>query len=211
MGLPRCSSASAAATWIAGGAIRYAGGAGSRWNAPGSVDERHGRGIGYRTRHVCITGGEPLWLREPRADIPPDCWTRKVVVSWRRTAPSPWKSGLPDHPELMDQHGLQVPILRWRTMLEDGTWAAEAQGPAEVRGGRQGGPGDGRDVVVKNARPDCPVILTPVGGLTAGPVVSSFSDHAAWRSGAAAAAQIFGATGAASEACQSLSNDYIIC
>ncbi len=153
MGLPRCSSVSAAATWTAAGATRYAGEGGIEMDAPRVLDSVRG----YRVRHVCLAGGA-LLQKESRELISLLLDAGKVVHQGDQLG-SLSLEGLPASPRPPDKHGLQVPILRSGGQDEDGE-----PGPAGPKDQLKFVVADkedletARDVVVKGA-PRCPVIL----------------------------------------------------
>lgn len=172
MGLPtvfvRLSGCNLDCSWCD---TRYAGEGGIEMDAPRVLDSVRG----YRVRHVCITGGEPLLQKESRELITLLLDAGKVVVL--ETNGSLSLEGLPDHPDLRISMDYKCPSSGQEARMRTGNLAL--LGPKDQLKFVVADKEDletARDVVVKNA-PRCPVILTPVGGLTLEPVVRFVLDR----------------------------------
>ncbi|MBP7087460.1 MAG: radical SAM protein [Methanomassiliicoccales archaeon] len=140
-----------------------------------SVDEVMAGVNGYHIRHVCLTGGEPLW----HAGIP-DLISRLLEEGKHvslETNGSLSISGLPEHPELMVSMDYKCPS----SGMED-RMLRENLGHLRPKDQLKFVVADKEDLeraeeVLRKYRPDCPVIFTPVGGLTLAPVVEFVLGH----------------------------------
>ncbi|MHC1680889.1 MAG: 7-carboxy-7-deazaguanine synthase QueE [Methanomassiliicoccales archaeon] len=124
---------------------------------------------GYRTRHVCLTGGEPLWH-----DGTPELISRLLEEGKQvslETNGSLSISNLPDDPGLMISMDYKCPSsgMQDRMLLEN----LKHLGPKDqlkfVVADREDL--ETAEDVLRKYQPNCPAILTPVGGLTLAPVV----------------------------------------
>jgi 7-carboxy-7-deazaguanine synthase len=135
-----------------------------------SLEEVLERVKGFKVRHVCLTGGEPLLHAESPTLI------SRLLDEGRHvtleTNGSISLEGLPDHPQLLismdykcpssgqearmrlDNLGLLAPKDQLKFVVADMEDLEAAQG------------------VLQRYAPNCPSIFTPVGGLSLGPVVS---------------------------------------
>lgn len=140
-----------------------------------SVDEIVACVKGYRTRHVCLTGGEPLW-HEGTPDLIYRLLEEGMMVSLETNGSLPI-ANLPDQPGLMVSMDYKCPSsgMEGRMLLENlGHLRPKDQLKFVVS--------DKEDLeraedVLRKYAPDCPVIFTPVGGLTLAPVVEHVLKH----------------------------------
>ncbi len=150
---------------------RYAGEGGSEL----SVDEVLAGVNGYRVRHVCLTGGEPLWHSGT-----PELITRLLEagkhVSLETNGSLPIV-GLPDHPGLMVSMDYKCPSsgMEERMLLENLRYLRQKDQLKFVVADKCDL--EKAEEVLRRFEPDCPAIITPVGGLTMVPVVDFVLDH----------------------------------
>ncbi len=134
-----------------------------------SVDEVLAGVNGYRTRHVCLTGGEPLWHEET-----PELISRLLGegkhVSLETNGSLPI-AGLPDDPQLMISMDYKCPSsgMEGRMLLENLEHLRPKDQLKFVVADKEDL--ERAEDVLRKYEPNCPVILTPVGGLTLAPVV----------------------------------------
>ncbi len=139
-----------------------------------SVDEVLACVKGYRTRHVCLTGGEPLWHEGT-----PELISRLLEEGKQVSLETNGRCPLPVSPTIRDdgQYGLQMSLVgNGEAHAVGQPEASEAQGQAEVVVSDKEDLERAEDVLRKYA-PDCPAIFTPVGGLTLAPVVEYVLKH----------------------------------
>ncbi|MHC1709242.1 MAG: 7-carboxy-7-deazaguanine synthase QueE [Methanomassiliicoccales archaeon] len=134
-----------------------------------SVDEVLAGVKGYRTRHVCVTGGEPLWHEETPELIARLLSEGKHVSL--ETNGSLSIAGLPDEPELMISMDYKCPSsgMEGRMLLENLKHLRPKDQLKFVVADKEDL--ETAEDVLRKYRPNCPAILTPVGGLTLAPVV----------------------------------------
>lgn len=124
---------------------------------------------GYRTRHVCVTGGEPLWHEGT-----PELITRLLQegkhVSLETNGSLPI-SGLTDEPELMISMDYKCPSsgMEGRMLLDNLKHLKPKDQLKFVVSDKEDL--ECAEDVLRKYRPNCPSIFTPVGGLTLAPVV----------------------------------------
>ncbi len=166
MGLPtvfvRLSGCNLECRWCD---TRYAEEGGSEM----SVEEVLAGVNGYRTRHVCLTGGEPLWHDET-----PELISRLLKEGKHvslETNGSLSIAGLPDDPQLMISMDYKCPSSGMEDrMLLDNLRHLRPKDQLKFVVADKDDLERAEDVLRKY-EPDCPAILTPVGGLTLAPVV----------------------------------------
>lgn len=140
-----------------------------------SVDEVLAGVNGYRTRHVCLTGGEPLWHDET-----PELISRLLEsgkqISLETNGSLPI-AGLPDHPGLMVSMDYKCPSsgMEDRMLLENLKHLRPKDQLKFVVADRDDL--ERAEEVLRKFEPECPVIFTPVGGLTLAPAVKFVLDH----------------------------------
>jgi 7-carboxy-7-deazaguanine synthase len=134
-----------------------------------SVDEVLAGIKGYRTRHVCLTGGEPLWHDETPILISRLLEEGKHVSL--ETNGSLSITGLPDHPDLMISMDYKCPSsgMEGRMLVENLRNLKPKDQLKFVVADREDL--ERAEEVLRKFVPDCPAIFTPVGGLTLAPVV----------------------------------------
>jgi 7-carboxy-7-deazaguanine synthase len=125
--------------------------------------KRHG------VHHVCLTGGEPLYQGESRELIDVLLSAGKLVAL--ETNGSVSLQGLPEHPGLLISMDYKCP-----SSGEEGSMCLENLGLLTQKDQLKFVVSDIIDLeraeaVVRKYRPNCPVIFTPVGGLSLEPVV----------------------------------------
>ncbi|HNX47840.1 MAG TPA: radical SAM protein [Methanomassiliicoccales archaeon] len=130
---------------------------------------------GYRTRHVCLTGGEPLWH-----DGVPELISRLLEEGKQvslETNGSLSIAGLPDHPGLMISMDHKCPSsgMEGRMLLENLRLLRPKDQLKFVVADQEDL--EMAEDVLRKFEPDCPAIFTPVGGLTLGPVVEFVLKH----------------------------------
>jgi len=134
-----------------------------------SVDDVIAGVIGYRTRHVCLTGGEPLWHDET-----PELISRLLEKGMHvslETNGSLSIAGLPDDPQLMISMDYKCPSsgMEDRMLLENLDHLRPKDQLKFVVADKEDL--ERAEDVLRKYEPKCPAILTPVGGLTLAPVV----------------------------------------
>jgi 7-carboxy-7-deazaguanine synthase len=134
-----------------------------------SVDEVLAGVKGYRTRHVCLTGGEPLWHDEA-----PELISRLLEEGKHvslETNGSLSIAGLPDDPQLMISMDYKCPSsgMESRMLRENLKHLRPKDQLKFVVADREDL--ERADDILRKYEPNCPAILTPVGGLTLAPVV----------------------------------------
>lgn len=124
---------------------------------------------GYRTRHVCLTGGEPLWQEDAPELISRLLEEGKHVAL--ETNGSLSIADLPDHPELLVSMDYKCPSsgMEDRMMLENLRHLRPKDQLKFVVADHEDL--ERAEEVLRKHAPDCPAIFTPVGGLTLAPVV----------------------------------------
>jgi 7-carboxy-7-deazaguanine synthase len=134
-----------------------------------SVDEVLAGVNGYRTRHVCLTGGEPLWHVETPGLISRLLEEGKHVSL--ETNGSLSIAGLPDNPDLMISMDYKCPSsgMEGRMLLENLKHLRPKDQLKFVVADKEDL--ERAEDVLRKYGPNCPAILTPVGGLTLAPVV----------------------------------------
>lgn len=140
-----------------------------------SVDEVMAGVKGYRTRHVCLTGGEPLWHDET-----PELITRLLEEGLQvslETNGSLSIADLPDHPGLMISMDYKCPSsgMEGRMLLDNLKHLRPKDQLKFVVADKEDL--ETAEELLRKFRPDCPAILTPVGGLTLAPVVEFVMNH----------------------------------
>ncbi len=134
-----------------------------------SVDDVIAGVIGYQTRHVCLTGGEPLWHEET-----PELISRLLEEGKHvslETNGSLSIAGLPDDPRLMISMDYKCPSSGMEShMLLENLRHLRPKDQLKFVVADKDDLETAEDVLRKH-KPDCPAILTPVGGLTLAPVV----------------------------------------
>jgi len=124
---------------------------------------------GYRIRHVCLTGGEPLWHNEAPELISRLLEERKHVTL--ETNGSLSIAGLPEHPELLISMDYKCPSSGMEArMLLDNLKRLRPKDQLKFVVADKDDLERAEEVLRKHG-PDCPAIFTPVGGLTLAPVV----------------------------------------
>jgi 7-carboxy-7-deazaguanine synthase len=140
-----------------------------------SVEEVLAGVNGYRTRHVCLTGGEPLWHDETPKLISRLLEEGKHVSL--ETNGSLSIAGLPDDPQLMISMDYKCPSSGMEDrMLLDNLKHLRPKDQLKFVVADKDDLERAEDVLRKY-EPDCPAILTPVGGLTLAPVVEFVLRH----------------------------------
>ncbi|HQQ25423.1 MAG TPA: radical SAM protein [Methanomassiliicoccales archaeon] len=140
-----------------------------------SVEEVLASVKGYRARHVCLTGGEPMWH-----DQTPELISRLLDEGLQvslETNGSLSIAGLPDHPGLMISMDYKCPSsgMEERMLLDNLKRLRPKDQLKFVVADREDL--ERAEDVLRKFRPDCPAIFTPVGGLTLAPVVEFVLGH----------------------------------
>ncbi len=140
-----------------------------------SVEEVLASVKGYRARHVCLTGGEPMWH-----DQTPELISRLLDEGLQvslETNGSLSIAGLPDHPGLMISMDYKCPSsgMEERMLLDNLKRLRPKDHLKFVVADREDL--ERAEDVLRKFRPDCPAIFTPVGGLTLAPVVEFVLGH----------------------------------
>lgn len=140
-----------------------------------SVEEVLASVKGYRARHVCLTGGEPMWH-----DQTPELISRLLDEGLQvslETNGSLSIAGLPDHPGLMISMDYKCPSsgMEERMLLDNLKRLRPKDQLKFVVADREDL--ERAEGVLRKFRPDCPAIFTPVGGLTLAPVVEFVLGH----------------------------------
>lgn len=140
-----------------------------------SVEEVMAGVNGYRVRHVCLTGGEPLWHDESRRLIERLLEEGKHVTL--ETNGSLSIADLPNHPQLLISMDYKCPSsgMEDRMLLENLRHLRPKDQLKFVVADRDDL--ERAEDVLRKSHPDCPVIFTPVGGLTLAPVVDFVLKH----------------------------------
>lgn len=166
MGLPtvfvRLSGCNLACRWCD---TRYANEGGEELSVEQVLDKVRS----HQVRHVCLTGGEPLWHQGSRELIAALLAEGKHLSL--ETNGSISLKGLPDHPNLLVSMDYKCP-----SSGEEGSMCLENLGLLRPKDQLKFVVFDQIDLeraeaVVRKHRPECPVIFTPVGGLSLDPVV----------------------------------------
>ncbi|HUT27621.1 MAG TPA: radical SAM protein [Methanomassiliicoccales archaeon] len=128
------------------------------------------RTLSFDVRHICLTGGEPLWNPGSHSLIAALLEKGKHVTL--ETNGSISLEGLPDHPQLLVSMDYKCP-----SSGEEGSMCLGNLERLRPKDQLKFVVSDQKDLeraeaVVRQYCPCCPVIFTPVGGLSLEPVVS---------------------------------------
>jgi len=135
-----------------------------------SLEQVLERTLSFDVRHICLTGGEPLWNPASHSLIAALLEKGKHVTL--ETNGSISLEGLPDHPQLLISMDYKCPSSGEEDrMCLDNLERLRPEDQLKFVVSDQKDL-ERAEAVVRQYRPRCPVIFTPVGGLSLEPVVS---------------------------------------